>query len=196
MTLNANAVVPRRIAIVGNTGSGKTTLARRVAAIIGGRHVELDALYHEPGWVPAEPEVFRARVRDAIAEQPRWVTDGPYRSFVSDITWPAADEIVWLDLPFPVTFSRMLRRSLSRCLRNEELWNGNRESVRGLFFSRDSLILFAIVHRNKYRRLYPDAFKAPDVAHVRVSRLRNRRDVDAWLRRLAHDVATLGVRER
>jgi adenylate kinase family enzyme len=173
--------MPQRIVVVGSAGSGKTTVARRAAAIIGGRHIELDALYHEPGWVPAESEVFRARVRAAIAGHPRWVTDGPYRSYVWDITWPAADEIVWLDLPVWQTYSRLVRRQLTRRMRNEVLWNGNRESLRAMLFSRDSLLWFAIKHRNKYRETYPEAFNAPHLAHVRVSRLRRQRDVDAWL---------------
>jgi adenylate kinase family enzyme len=186
------SLAPQRIVIVGVTGSGKTTLGRRSAAVIGGRHIELDGLFHQANWTPAEPEVFRATLRAAIADQPRWVTDGGYRSLVSDITWPLADEIVWIDLPFRVTFPRMLRRTIGRRARNEELWNGNRESIRGMLFSRESLILFSIQHRNKYRNEYPAALSAPNLAHVRVSHLRSRAAVDAWLRRLKHDVNTIG----
>ncbi len=177
----------QRIVIVGTTGSGKTTLARRAAAIIGGRHIELDSLYHDPGWVPADPAVFRERVRAAIAGQERWATCGGYRSYVQDITWPIADQIVWIDLPFPVTFSRMLRRTFGRVARNEELWNGNRESLRNTLASRDSLILFAIQHRNKYRQTYSAALRAPAVARVPSVRLRRSRDVTAWLDDLAYE---------
>lgn len=176
---------PRRIVVVGSTGSGKTTLARRAATIIGGRHIELDALYHEPGWIPAEPEVFRARVRAAIADQARWVTDGGYRTLVWDITWPLADQIVWIDLPLRVSFARMVRRTFTRRIRNEELWNGNRESFRGMFLSRNSLLLFGIQYRNKYRETYPAALSDPALAHVNVVRLCRQRDVTAWLRGLA-----------
>ena len=188
MNLDPDQYAARRIVVIGITGSGKTTLAARAAAVIGGAHIELDALYHEPGWVPAEPEVFRGRVRAAIADQPCWVTDGGYRTLVWDITWPIADEIVWLDFPFPLTFWRVLRRTLSRRLRNVELWNGNRESLRSMFFSRDSLLLFAIQNRGKYRESYPEALRAPHVAHVRVARLRSTREAEAWLRRLAASV--------
>jgi adenylate kinase family enzyme len=174
----------QRIVIVGTTGSGKTTLARRAAEIIGGRHIELDALYHGPGWVPADPEVFRERVRKAIAGQERWVTCGGYRGHVREITWPLANQIVWIDLPFRVTFSRMFRRTLLRVARKEELWNGNRESLRNTFASRDSLLLFAIQYRNKYREEYPSELSDPRLAHVDVVRLRRQRDVAAWLRGL------------
>ena len=175
----------QRIVIVGTTGSGKTTLARRAAEIIGGRHIELDALYHDPGWVPAEPEVFRARIRAAIEGQPRGVTCGGYRGNTRDITWAIADQIVWIDLPFLVTYSRMVRRTFARRMRDEELWHGNRESLRSMFFSRESMLLFGIQYRNKYRREYPAALSDPALAHVPVARLRRQVDVAAWLQSLA-----------
>ena len=184
----------RRIVIVGTTGSGKTTLARRSANIIDGRHIELDALFHDPDWTPAPPEVFRERLRAAIDRQERWVTCGGYRGNTRDITWPLADQIVWIDLPFPVTFTRMLRRTFTRRLRNEELWNGNRESIRGMFFSRESLILFAIQHRNKYREMYPAELSDPAIAHRSV-RLTRPRDVAAWLDGLAAEWNVDPVRE-
>ena len=40
-------------------GSGKSTLGDRLEALTGTPHTELDALHWEPGWTPAEPEIFR-----------------------------------------------------------------------------------------------------------------------------------------
>ena len=65
--------LPARIAIAGQTSSGKSTLGRRIAAATGAVHIELDALFHQPNWTPAETDVFRAAVTEAIA-QPRWVS--------------------------------------------------------------------------------------------------------------------------
>jgi len=177
----------QRIVVVGSTGSGKTTLARRAAMIIGGRHIELDALQYGPGWTKVDAATFRDSLHAAIDGEARWVTCGGYRSYVCDITWPLADQIVWIDLPFAVTYSRMVRRTFARRMRNEELWHGNRESLRSMFLSRDSLFLFAIQHRNKYRKTYPAAFREPALAHVPVARLRRPRDVKAWLRGLGEE---------
>ncbi len=75
-----------RIVIIGRTGSGKTTLARELAAVLGVPHVELDSLYFEPDFSTVSLEVLRERTREAIAGD-RWVTDGN-KSAVRDLVWP------------------------------------------------------------------------------------------------------------
>lgn len=171
--------VPRRIAIVGNSGAGKTTLARALARRLGLSHVELDALYHEPGWTPASLENFRERTAGAVAGE-AWVADGNY-SQVRDLVWGQADTLVWLDYPLPFMLARLTRRTFRRLKTREELWNGNREEWRNHFFSTDSLFLWTIkVHRRR-RREYPEAFRRPEHAHLNVLRFRSAQQTQAWL---------------
>jgi adenylate kinase family enzyme len=173
--------VPQRIVVIGTTGSGKTTLAKRLALALDARHIELDALYHEENWRPAEPEVFRERIRAAIDGE-RWVADGAYASLVWDVLWTRAETIVWLDFAFPLVIRRLLWRSLVRGLRHEELWNGNRESLRTHFMTSDSLLNWARKSHWKHRRAYPLRFADPSIAHVRVLRMRSPREAEAWAR--------------
>ena len=98
-----------RILILGRTGSGKTTLARELAAALGVPHVELDALYFGPDLSRAPLDVLRERTSAAIAGE-RWVTDGNKRA-VRDLVWPRADTIVWLDYPVWVSLRRLARRA-------------------------------------------------------------------------------------
>src|SRR5919197_5807660 len=101
-----------RIVILGRTGSGKTTLARELAAALGVPHVELDSLYFGPDFTTAPLPVLRERTSAAIAAE-RWVTDGNKRA-VRDLVWPRADTIVWLDYPVYVSLWRLPGRARPR----------------------------------------------------------------------------------
>src|SRR3954469_22164980 len=102
----------QRILILGRTGSGKTTLARELAAARGVPHVELDSLYFGPDFSTAPPSILRERTSEAIAGE-RWVTDGNKRA-VRDLVWPRADTVVWLDYSIGVSLWRLAKRARSR----------------------------------------------------------------------------------
>src|SRR6266542_4768183 len=57
----------RRVSVVGNSGSGKTTVAAAIGAARGAPHLELDAVFHQPGWAPLDREEFRRRVPGFVA---------------------------------------------------------------------------------------------------------------------------------
>jgi adenylate kinase family enzyme len=169
----------RRIAVVGTSGSGKTTMARRLARQLGVPHVEIDALYWEPNWTPAPREVLRQRVAQALGGE-TWTTDGNY-SAVRDIVWGRADTIVWLDYSLPVVLWRVITRTMRRAATRETLWNGNQESFATAFFSRDSIILFALRTYHRRRRQYPSLFAQPEYSHLSAVHLRSPRAARRWL---------------
>jgi hypothetical protein len=172
----------KRIAIVGVTGSGKTTLAARLAERLSIPRIELDSLFWNAGWQAVETEVFRLRVAAALAPQGAWVTDGNYRQ-VRDIIWGRADTLVWLDYDLPLVLARLLRRTLGRIIRRQELFNGNYESIRNTFFSRDSIILYLFKSYPRLRATYPALFTQPEYRHLSVVRLVNPRQTEAWVNR-------------
>jgi adenylate kinase family enzyme len=120
----------RRIVVRGTSGSGKTTLARAISASLGIPHVELDALFQQPSWTPLPDSVFIPKVQ-AVAEQESWVVCGNYRQ-VTPILLGRADTVVLYDLSRRLVMWRVVTRTLSRAVRNEELWNGNREGWRNI----------------------------------------------------------------
>ncbi|WP_158677450.1 hypothetical protein [Chromobacterium vaccinii] len=132
------ARLPGRVLIVGGSGAGKSTLAARLAAVSGAPLAELDAWFWGPGWT--RRETFSAEVA-ALAEQPRWVAEGSYSSALRTLM-PRAELVVWLDYPRPLQAWRIARRSLLRIWRRQTLAHGNRETLRGTLFSRDSLLLW------------------------------------------------------
>ena len=61
----------------------------------------------------------------------------------------------WLDYSLLVIMGRLLRRTFRRALGHHELWSGNRESLRRAFFSRRSILLWALQTYRRRRREYP-----------------------------------------
>lgn len=140
--------------------------------------MEIDALFHGPDWTQ-RPE-FLADVRAFITAD-AWTTEWQYGS-ARPLLAGCADLLVWLDFPFVrMTLPRVLRRTVRRRLRREELWNGNREAPLSTFFTdRDHIVRWAVRTRRKYSLLMPQL--ADEYPHLVVVRLRSQREVDEWLR--------------
>ncbi len=176
--------------MVGTTGSGKTTLAAQLAHRFDVPHIELDALHWEPNWTEAPLDVFRARVTSALAAE-CWVTDGNY-SKVRDLVWSRADTLIWLDYDLPVVFRRLVRRTFRRVFLRETLWNGNRETFRGAFLSRESLFLWALKTQKRRRREYPALLAQPEYAHLAVIHLATPRVAGRWLAQITPERDPVG----
>jgi len=169
----------RRIAVIGGSCTGKTTLSRELSRRLDVPHVELDSLHHDAGWQEAPAEVLQARVDEALAAAPDgWVVDGNYHGKIGTFVLERADTVVFLDMPFGLTLRRVLGRTLRRSLTREELWNGNRESLR-IAFSRDSIVWWVLKTHRSHRRKWPDRLAGQP--HLSVVRLRSPREVRRWV---------------
>ncbi len=169
----------RRVAVIGGSCTGKTTLSRALAARLEVACVELDALHHGPNWTEAPAEVLRERVDAALAAAPDgWVADGTYYAKLGPSVLARADTVVWLDLPFRIALRRVLWRTLRRGIARTELWNGNRETLR-LAFTRQSIVWWVVRSHRRQRQLWPDRLAA--LEGVDVIRLVSPRAVRRWL---------------
>ena len=167
-----------RVVVVGPPGSGKTTAAAAIAKRLCAPHTELDSLWWDPNWTEVGTDTFRARLAPVVAAD-RWVLDGNYTSAgAADLAWPRAELVVWLDLGRWVTVPRVVRRTFTRAARRQELWNGNRETVR-LALRPDSIIWYAWREHPKYNRRYEGLATAG--SHPTWVRLRSPRAVRRWL---------------
>ena len=100
------------------------------------------------------------------------MVDGTYFGKLGTLVLDEVDTIVWLDIPFRTAIRRVLWRTLRRWVRREELWNGNRESLR-IAFSRQSIVLWVLRTHRGFEEKWADRWKGRNV--VRVT------DADAWL---------------
>jgi len=175
----------RRIRVVGNSGTGKTTFAKRVAIALCLPHRELDDVFWAPDWVSRSNAEAYALLDSWIAEQGSdgWVLDGNWNNRLGDrldyAPGGGPDTIVWLDYSRGVVMSRIIRRTLLRVITRQELWSGNKERVSNIFSLNPdrNIILWSWTQHNQYRTRYAD-FAAQD---SRVIRLRSPKQADRWL---------------
>ena len=163
-----------RIAVLGSSGAGKSTFARRLAGLIGAPHIELDAINWQPGWRDLnshDPPEFVRRVAAAVARE-AWVSDGDYGR-VRDLVLARATHIVWLDYSRWVVMTRVLRRSIARAATRQELWpgSGNREEL-GRWLDKDHPLRWAWDTYDDRRRRFAALFADPALAHLPKYRLR------------------------
>jgi len=165
-----------RIVIIGTSCSGKTTLARTIAEILGVTRIELDAIHWLSDWQSRPIEQFRKLAQEAVTAE-EWVLDGNY-SKVRDIVWARATALIWLNYPFHVVYGRALYRTVRRVLTQERLYADNRETFRLAFLSKDSILWWVMTTYKRRRREYPELFKQPEYTHLEIIELRTPKEAE------------------
>lgn len=90
----------RRILIFGNSGSGKSTVAARLAGEAGLAHLDLDSL----AWLPSQPPQRRALseslhlIDEFTAKNDSWVIEGCYTDLLEPLA-DSASELLFMNLP-------------------------------------------------------------------------------------------------
>ena len=142
-------------------------------------HVEFDALRFAEDWVQMHDDVFGERV-EAFTEGDAWVVDGNYSRTAHNPRWDRAQTVVWLDYAFLVCGWRLLRRTVLRVAKREELWHGNRETFWHSFAGRDSILLWFLRTFRRRRRQYEATMADPANAHLTFVRVRSPREAGRW----------------
>lgn len=185
-----------RFVVIGTSGAGKSTFATALARALDCPYTELDALHWGPRWTPVPHEEFDASVRAATTGD-RWVVDGNY-SAVRDVLWSRASHIVWLNLSRRIVYARVFNRTMRRLLLRTPLWNGNRESYRLTFFSRDSILLWAVTTFSRNQSKFSALRTDPRFRHLQWIELREPAQASDFLRSQARAerVDSVGIGRR
>lgn len=169
-----------KILVIGSSGAGKTTLAKKLSAMLALPHTELDAVHHQKNWQPLDDAAFKAQV-NTITDGEKWILCGNYFTKSGGVKlWGKADTVIWCDYPFPLVFSRLMRRTLKRTITKEKLWNDNTESFVVNFFSKESVLLWMIHEWKEQQQRYGTLFEK-GLKGVRLVRLRNAKDTTVFL---------------
>jgi len=96
-----------RISIIGQSSSGKSTLARKISEKLNIPHIHMDRFWFESGVTKLKPndkegmEKVRAYIKENVEnfiKQDSWVSDGWYHK-VQPMISERADQILFLDIP-------------------------------------------------------------------------------------------------
>jgi adenylate kinase family enzyme len=97
-----------RVLVIGIPGSGKSTLSKRLGAILNLPVIHLDQRFWNSGWIPTPTEQHRRDFAD-LASGDKWIMDGTYDSSL-DLRLPRADTVIFLDFLTLPCFWRILKR--------------------------------------------------------------------------------------
>ncbi|KAJ7065394.1 hypothetical protein C8F01DRAFT_1125465 [Mycena amicta] len=149
-----------RVHIVGNSGAGKSTAGRELAAILGVPFISLDTLHWNPGWKAASAQELQEKVRHALDAAPDgWVVDGNYSRKIGDIVDAASTDRIWLDPPLALYLPRLILRTFLRLFRLKEPCSPDcNEMVTEVFFSKESIIWWCITNHSVVRKREREQF--------------------------------------
>ena len=177
--------IGRRVHVIGNSCTGKSTLAKRLALALGADLVELDALNWLPDWVglnETNPKELERRFEHATRGD-AWVVAGSYTRFAQRTFWARLDTVIWLDLPVPLLVWRVLRRSWRRWRTKELLWGTNIERFwpqLALWRGDDSLVYWVVTAQRGKRRGMRAAMADPRWSHIRFIRLASVAEIETF----------------
>lgn len=164
-----------KIAVIGYSGAGKSTCARRLSELLGCPCLHLDAIHFLPGWRDRDAEEARKEAAGFLHDNGAWVIDGNWFGTCGEERLRQADIILFFNFSRLTCFRQARRRA--------RVWRGRvRDSMAdgceekfdrefALWILRDGR---DAAHRAQFReiaRRYPD----------KLVTLKNRRQADAWL---------------
>jgi adenylate kinase family enzyme len=100
----------RRILVIGSGGSGKSTVATRLGALLNLEVSHLDKFFWQPGWVKPATEDWVQTVTE-LMNRDSWILDGNY-SGTLELRFQKCDTIIFLDLSRWLCLWRIVRRVL------------------------------------------------------------------------------------
>jgi adenylate kinase family enzyme len=182
-----------KVAVFGNAGAGKSTLAKRLAAITGLPLYPLDTIQFRAGrYRPEEkdggkdPREEYLKIHADLLKQDRWIIDG-YDSVASACErFDAADTLVYIDLPLLTHYWWITKRLLKGLFRNPEGWPENSPVWSSTL---DGYRVVRLCHRHltpKYRQLVATAS-----SDKRVHNLRSPSEIRSFLEAVKKEHITL-----
>jgi adenylate kinase family enzyme len=114
----------KRVAVFGNAGGGKSTLARRLSELTRLPLYPLDLLEYKAGGGKVPHDEFR-KAHAALIRRDRWIIDGFGGRDTAWERFAAADTLIHVDLPLHVHYRWVTKRMIKGIFVNPEGWPKN-----------------------------------------------------------------------
>lgn len=156
----------RRVAVFGNAGGGKSTLARRLAEVTRLPLYPLDTIQYKPGGGEV-PHGEYLKAHQQLLSRDTWIIDGFGCAASAWERFSAADTLIHVDLPLFTHFRWVTKRLVKGLLVNPEGWPENSPMWSSTM---SSYRVLWRCHRHltpRYRQLVADAAASKRVHHLR-----------------------------
>ncbi|MEZ9395461.1 adenylate kinase [Vibrio splendidus] len=163
----------KKVAVFGKPGSGKSTISKALALATGIELHQLDSIVYKASGEFVEREVFD-QAHDNIINSKSWIIDGfgPLGSFNTRLE--AADTLVYIDLPYPISYWFVTKRMLKGLFVKPEGWPDGSSVIKGTIQSYKTLKLCPKFWNDDFRLRLELRAKEKEVHIIRsVSELNN-----------------------
>ena len=163
----------KKVAVFGKPGSGKSTISKALALATGIELHQLDSIVYKANGEFVEREVFE-QAHESILKSERWIIDGfgPLSSFNTRLE--AADTLVYIDLPYPISYWFVTKRMLKGLFVKPEGWPDGSSVIKGTIQSYKTLKLCPKFWNDDFRLRLELRAKEKEVHIIRsVSELNN-----------------------
>jgi adenylate kinase family enzyme len=156
----------KRVAVFGNTGGGKSTLARNLAELTRLPLYPLDLIQYRAGGAAVPHEEYLEK-HAALLRQDEWIIDGFGCVASAWERFSSADTLVYIDLPLATHYWWVTKRLIKGLVVSPEGWPEDSPLWRSTM---TSYRVAWLCHRRltpRYRQLVADAASSKVVHHLR-----------------------------
>lgn len=175
----------RRVAVFGNAGGGKSTLARQLASITRLPLHSLDTIKYRPGGEEV-PHNEYLQIHSELIRGDEWIIDGFGCVPSAWERFSVADTLIYVDLPLFTHYAWVTKRLIKGLIVTPEGWPENSPMWRGTLNSYRVLRLCDEKLTPKYRQLV-----AEQASHKRVHHLRSASAIKAFVRAVTNEYSDI-----
>ena len=168
----------KRILIIGNAGSGKTTFAKRLAEKLELPLIHLDRLYWCGDWEHLSRDEFDT-VLQAELEKPQWIIDGNFNRTIPH-RLKYCDTVFYFDFPTIACLAGITKRTLTNLGKVRSDMGGN--CIEHFDSHKISLYRNVLTFNRQHRKDYYELLNNADGVNVII--FRNRRQANAFFAKL------------